>query len=74
MGAYYHGCYWRADWRYDDIWVVGMGKNRVFPDPGIRIIPLDPMGGDKTGGFPDDGCLHREGSHSHGGLVLTRTI
>jgi hypothetical protein len=40
-----------------------MGKTGFFPDPGIRILPLDPMVGDGVGGFPAGVPLRREGSH-----------
>ena len=49
---YANGCYWEADQGEDDLWVVGMGKTGFFPDPGIRILPFDPMVGDEVGGFP----------------------
>ena len=31
--------------------LFGSEKEGFFPDPGIRILPLDPMGGDMIGGF-----------------------
>ena len=71
---YANGCYWEADQRYDDLWVVGIGKTGFFPDPGIRILPLDLMGGDETGGFPDGRGLRREESHLQEGFWLTGVV
>ena len=48
---YANGCYCEADRREDDIWVVEIGKTGFFPDPGIRILLLDPMKGEGRG-FP----------------------
>jgi hypothetical protein len=48
---YANGCYWEADRRSDDLWVVGIGKTGGFPEPGIRILPLDPMG-EMSSGVP----------------------
>ena len=44
--------YWEADRNEDDLWVVGMKKMGVFPDPGIRTLPFDPMSGDEGGSIP----------------------
>jgi len=60
---YANGRYWRADQRSDDLRVVEIGKTGIFPDPGIRILPLDTMMGDETVGFPGGRCLRREGAH-----------
>ncbi len=60
---YANGCYWEADRYYDDLWAIGMGKMGFFLDPGIRIVPFDPMIGDETGGFPSGVPLRRKGSH-----------
>jgi len=43
--------------------LMGSEKLGVFPDPGIRILPKEPMVGDETSGFPEGGCLRRERSH-----------
>lgn len=40
-----------------------MGKRGGFPDPGIRILPFDPIWGDEAGKFPVGVPLRREGSH-----------
>jgi len=42
--------YWEADRNEDDLWVVGMRKmGGVFLDPGIRILPFEPMGEMRSG-------------------------
>jgi hypothetical protein len=71
---YANGCYWEADRRSYDLWVVGIGKTGVFPESGIRILSLDPMEGDEFGSFPGGRCLRREGSHPHEGLQLTGAV
>ena len=43
--------------------LLGSEKQGVFRNPGIRILPLDPMGGDETGCFPGGRGLRREESH-----------
>ena len=43
--------------------LLGSEKQGGFPDPGIRILPLDRMVGDEFGVFSGGRCLRREGSH-----------
>ena len=43
--------------------LFGSEKEGFFMDPGIRILPFDPMGGDETGSSPGGRSLRREGSH-----------
>jgi len=41
--------------------LFGSEKQGFFMDPGIRILPFDPMVGDETESFPGGRCLRREG-------------
>ena len=60
---YANGCYWRADQLKITSGLLGSEKQGVFPDPGIRILPLDRMVGDEFGVFSGGRCLRREGAH-----------
>ena len=51
--------------------VLGSENREVFRNPGIRILPLDRMVGDETGGFPGGRGLRREGSHLQEDFWLT---
>ncbi len=50
--------------------LLGLKKQGFFPGPVIRILPLDPMGGDGTGCSPVGRGLRRGGGCSHRGFML----
>ena len=54
--------------------LLGSEKQGVFRNPGIRILPLDRMVGDETGGFPGGRGLRREESHHQEGFWLTVVV